>query len=266
MSLTIGSGPFAEPMHSGEKFNFPVDAPEHILYFEDSPKRIRIVFGDETIADSQNAKMLHETGHLPIYYLPEDDVRTDLLNSTDHHTHCPFKGDASYWTVQTGDRKAENAVWRYPHSLEEAPPLDDYFAFEWDAMDAWFEEDEPISPHPRDPFHRVDVRSSTRQITVRVDGETIAETKRPMFLFETGLPVRYYIPRADVQNELLIASVKRTACPYKGDARYWSVQADSGVIADLVWCYEQPLPEARKVAGYVCFPQEAEEVEMKVEE
>jgi uncharacterized protein (DUF427 family) len=266
MSLTLGSGPFAKPQHAGECFNFPVDAPGHILYFGDSPKRIRVVFGSEIIADSQHAKMLHETGHLPVYYLPEEDVRTDLLNATDHHTHCPFKGEASYWSVQVNGREAENAVWRYPHSIEEAPPLDDYFAFEWDAMDAWFEEDEPVGTHPRDPYHRVDVRESTRHITIEAGGEVIVETSRPMLLFETGLPTRYYIPRADVNNDLLIASVKQTACPYKGHARYWSVKTDSGVIADIAWCYEQPLPEAWKVGGYVCFPQEAEEVEMEIEE
>ena len=264
MTLTRGSGPFAEPKRAGERFNFSVDSPPHVLYFEDSPRRVRVVCGGQTIADSQAVKMLHETGHLPVYYFPEADVRGELLQRTDHRTHCPFKGDASYWSVRAGGAVVENAVWSYPEPIDGAPPLAGYFAFAWKAMDAWFEEDEEIIGHPRDPYHRVDVRRSTRRVVVRVGGEVVAETHRPMLLFETGLPVRYYIPRGDVHNDRLIASVKRTICPYKGRASYWSVRSASGVVDDLFWCYEEPLAEAQKTAGYVCFPQEHPEVELDV--
>lgn len=264
MSLTLGTGPFARPQQAGQRFNIPINSPEHILYFEDSPRRIRIVFNDQVIADSEKAKMLHETGHLPVYYLPEKDVQVDLLHATDHHTHCPFKGEASCWSVRVDEQEAKNAVWSYPQPLEGAPPLTGYFAFYWDAMDAWFEEDEPITGHPRDPYHRVDVRSSTRHITVRIGGEVIAQTYRPLLLFETGLPTRYYISQSDVRNDLLIPSVKQTLCPYKGQARYWSVNAGSGVAEDIAWGYEQPLPEAWKVAGYLCFPQEAKTVKLDI--
>ena len=262
MTLTRGTGPFAKPERAGERFNFPVDSPKHVLYLEDSPRRIRVAFGQQTIADSQSAKMLHETRHLPLYYIPQRDVRMDLLRPTDHRTHCPFKGDASYWTVQVGALVAENAVWSYPNPLQAAPPLAGHLAFEWNAMDAWFEEDEEIIGHPRDPYHRVDVRRSTRRVVVRVGGEVVAETHRPMLLFETCLQTRYYIPRADVRNDRLVPSVKRTLCPYKGHASYWSVQTASAVADDLAWCYEEPLAEALKVAGYVCFPQEHADVEI----
>ncbi|MEX1027011.1 MAG: DUF427 domain-containing protein [Candidatus Paceibacterota bacterium] len=218
------------------------------------------MFGGATIADSQRAKILHETGHLPLYYIPQSDVRMDLLEPTEHRTHCPFKGDARYWSVRVGEAVTENAVWSYPESVAGAPPLAGYLAFRWQAMDAWFEEDEEIIGLPRDPYHRIDVRRSSRRVVVHVAGQRFAETHRPMLLFETSLPIRYYIPRADVCNDRLIASVKRTVCLYKGRDYYWSVRAGGSVVEDLVWSYQEPLAEAEKIAGYVCLAQEHAEV------
>jgi len=96
------------------------------------------MFNGETIADSKRVKLLHETGYLPVYYFPEEDVRMDLLEESNHTTHCPFKGDASYWSAKVGDRVAENAVSGYPEPLESAPPLAGYLAFYWHTMDVWF--------------------------------------------------------------------------------------------------------------------------------
>ena len=131
MALAKGTGPFGE--RSGGTFNFEVKPPKgHALYFEDSPKRVRAVFNGETVAASRRVKILHETGYLPVYYFPEEDLRGDLLEPSDHTTHCPFKGDASYWSVRVGDRVAENAVWSYPEPLKTAPPIAGYAAFYWD--------------------------------------------------------------------------------------------------------------------------------------
>ena len=110
----------------------------HTLYFEDSPKRVRAVFNGETVVDSRRTKLLHETGLLPVYYFPEEDLRHDLLEPTDHWTHCPFKGDASYRSVRVGDRVAENAVWSYPEPEGHFAPLKGYAAFYWNRMDALF--------------------------------------------------------------------------------------------------------------------------------
>ena len=178
MALTVESGPFGE--RSKGTFNFDTGVlSAHTLYFEDSPRRVRVKFGGETIADSKRAKLLHETGHLPVYYFPEEDVRMDLLEESDHTTYCPFKGDASYWSVRVGDEVAENAVWSYPEPIDSAPPLAGYLAFYWNKMDHWFEEDEEVFVHPRDPYHRVDVLDSSRYVRVSVNGEVIAETERP---------------------------------------------------------------------------------------
>jgi uncharacterized protein (DUF427 family) len=137
MTLTIGTGPFGD---QGDKtFNFEVRAPrDHVLFFEDSPRRVRVMFGGEIVADSRRVKLIHEQGHLPVYYFPRSDVRMDLLEATDLTTHCPFKGEASYWSVRVSDRVAENAVWVYPEPIDSAPPLADYLAFYWNKMDMWF--------------------------------------------------------------------------------------------------------------------------------
>lgn len=252
MTLTIGTGPFGD---QGEKtFNFDVRAPrDHVLYFEDSPRRVRAVFGGETVADSRSVKLLHEKGHLPVYYFPVEDVRMDLLEETDHTTHCPHKGDASYWSVRAGEKVAENAVWGYPEPIEDAPPLAGYLAFYWNKMDHWYEEDEEVFVHPRDPYHRIDVLQSSRHVEVTVNGEVVAESWRPKILFETGLPPRYYLPPEDVREEALHPSEKTTQCPYKGVASYYSVEAGGERVEDLVWYYPDPIPEAPKIKGLLCF-------------
>jgi uncharacterized protein (DUF427 family) len=120
------------------------------------------------------------------------------------------------------------------------------------AFDAWYEEDEPIFSHPRDPFHRVDIRRSSRRVRIEVDGEVLAESSRPCLLFETSLPMRCYLPREDVRLELS-PSAKKTYCPYKGQASYASFDVKGRRYRDLVWSYEQPLPDATAIAGLVAF-------------
>jgi uncharacterized protein (DUF427 family) len=261
MTLTIGTGPFGD---QGDKsFNFEVRAPsDHLLYFEDSPRRVRVVFGGETVADSRRAKLLHEAGLLPVYYFPIEDVRMELLEESDHTTHCPYKGDASYWSVRAGVRVAENAVWSYLEPIDSAPPIAGYLAFYWRKMDHWYEEDEEVFVHPRDPYHRVDVLESSRHIKVSVGGEVVAETQHPIILFETGLPPRYYMPPEDVRREALLESEKTTQCPYKGVASYWSVEAGGERVEDLVWYYPEPIPEAAKIKGHLTFFNEKVDLEV----
>ncbi len=261
MTLTIGTGPFGD---QGDKaFNFEVRAPgDHVLYLEDSPRRVRAMLGGETVADSRRVKLLHEAGYLPVYYFPEEDVRMDLLETTDHTTHCPFKGDASYWSVKVGDTVAENAAWGYPEPIDSAPPFAGLIAFYWRKMDAWYEESEQVFVHPRDPYHRVDVLESDRHVEVKVNGEIVAETDRPKILFETGLPPRYYFPPEDVREEALVASDKQTECPYKGVASYRSVEAGGERVKDLVWYYPDPIPAAGKIKDHLCFFNEKVDLEV----
>jgi uncharacterized protein (DUF427 family) len=260
MALTVGTGPFGQ--RPGGVFNFERQRTKGVIWFEDSPRRMRAVFNGETVVDSRHAKLLHEQNHLPIYYFPENEVRMDLLVPTDHHTHCPFKGDASYWTVRVGDREAENAAWSYPEPLEDAPPLAGYFAFYWQKMDAWYEEDELAIGHARDPYHRIDVLETSRHVRVLVNGEVVADTRRARVLFETGLPPRWYIPPEDVRSEFLVESDHHTVCAYKGEASYWSLRAGDELEDDLVWFYEAPRHDAARVAGYLAFFNERADIEV----
>jgi uncharacterized protein (DUF427 family) len=252
MSLATSGGPLSRsPRGDG---NFRLEAPDRRLYLEPVAKRLRVVVAGEVVADSSRAKLLHETGLMPVYYLPEDDVRHDMVTPSEHTTHCPFKGDASHWTLTVGDDVRENAMWSYPQPLDGAPPLAGLVAFYPDGVDAWYEETERLPSHPRDPYHRVDVIPSDRHVTVEVDGVRIAESRHPTMVFETGLPARTYLPEEDVRMDLLQQSDTRTVCPYKGSAdRYWSIPNDDGRLEDVVWAYDRPRPEASGIAGLLGF-------------
>lgn len=261
MALTVGTGPFSR--RPAGTFNFTYDAPDHVLYFEDSPRRVRVVVGGETVADSTHVRLLHETGLMPVYYFPREDVRTDLLEASDHTTSCPFKGVASYWTVRAGGQTRDDAVWSYPEPMEGAPPLSGHLAFTWDAVDEWWEEAERIDVHPRDPYHRCDVVRSDRHVTVRIDGHVVADSDRPTMLFETGLPPRFYLPEDDVALELLEPSDTVTRCPYKGTtSRYHSAVVDGHRVDDVAWVYDQPRAEVEGVAGLVAFYNEKVDLEV----
>ena len=227
---------------------------------EPNRRRVRVFFGGEAVADSSATLYLFETGHLPVYYFPRADVRFDLLEPTNEKSHCPYKGDASYYTVVAGGRRYENAVWAYPEPIASVPELADYVAFYWAQADAWYEEDDEVFKHPRDPYHRVDVLSSSRHVEVRVGGVLVAESRRPRLLFETGLPVRYYLPKLDVRQELLVPSPTRSRCPYKGEAVYWSVRAGDELLEDIVWSYPAPIPEAPKIENLLAFYNEKADI------
>jgi len=182
----------------------------------------------------------------------------DVLEPSAHTTHCPFKGDASYWHVRVGDRLVENALWAYENPLPEAPWLRGFGSLYWHKADAWYEEDERLVGHIRDPYHRVDVRRTSRGARVLARGELVAESARPVLLFETGLPTRVYFERGDVRADLE-PSEKRTVCPYKGIASYWSVEG----LESAAWSYEEPLDGAGGVRGLVSFLGEGIEVELE---
>jgi uncharacterized protein (DUF427 family) len=231
--------------------------PDYDVHFEPCPKRVRVAFGGETVADSLRVMRLHETAHLPVYYFPREDVRLDLLTPTAHETFCPYKGEASYWSVSAGGRTAENAVWSYQAPFPEAAEIEGYMAFYWNRMDAWFEEDEEVFVHPRDPYVRVDILESRREVEVFLGGQSVAKSRRARFLFETGLPTRYYLPAEDVDMSALAPSDKSTACPYKGRARYWSATVGEASFEDVVWSYPEPTPESTKIRDLLCFFDEA---------
>ena len=211
------------------------------------PKRVRVLFGGATLADSIEVKTVLETGITPVYYIPKADIRQDLLSATDRGTYCPFKGSASYWSVAAGGKRSENAVWAYEAPFVEVAGLKDHMAFYWDRMDHWYEEDEEVFVHARDPHVRIDVVASKRPVTVRLGGEAVAESGEALFLFETGLPTRYYLPRADVRAGILRPSDLRTACPYKGAPPI--TRSKSAAKSTRTWSGTTPIRSPRSAAS-----------------
>ena len=251
MSLTMSTGPLSG--HPPQTANYRIDGPAHKLLMHEFPRRVRATFAGEAVLDTVRGMLVHETGLLPQLYAPRDDIRADLIRPTDHHTYCPFKGTASYWSVTVGDQVAENAIWAYPEPNPESHWLEGYAGFYWDAMDEWYDEDERVEGHLRDPYHRVDVRRSSRPVRVLLGETVLAETRRPLLLSETGLPNRFYVPAADVRQDLLEPSDTHTMCPYKGTASYWSVSAGDRKLANAVWSYPQAEGDSAAISGYLSF-------------
>jgi uncharacterized protein (DUF427 family) len=241
---SIGSAPLTVP------------SPEARFRLERSPRRVRVVFGGETIADSVHVLLLLEHRHLPVFYFPLADVRAGTLERTEHTSESALKGVATYWTVRAGDRVAENTAWSYDTPPADGPDLKGHVAFYWNEMDAWYEEEERAFAHARDPYKLIDTRQSSRHVRIEHAGVTVAEAHRPQLIFETGQPVRYYIPTEDVRMDLLEPSATKSQCAYKGEASYWSLRVGEQVYPDVAWFYSEPLTLVKPVAGLVAFFQE----------
>ena len=221
------------------------------LRVEPGPKRVRAYLGGVAVVDSTHVRLVWESPRYPTYYFPLADVRGDLLHPTGTTRHSPSRGDAELYDVRVDDRVAPGAAYR--HADSPVAELRDLVAFSWSAMDHWFEEDEEVRVHARNPYTRVDVLPSSRSVRVEVDGVVVARSDHPTLLFETGLPTRFYFPKPDVRLDLLVPSESATSCPYKGTARYWSVVVGDAVHADLAWGYDFPLPETIRIAGLIAF-------------
>ena len=218
---------------------------------EPSAKRIRAYLGGEVVVDTTRPVLVWEVPYYPTYYFPAADVRADLLEADGGDTTSPGRGEGRTFTVSAGGREAPGAALVYEDSP--IPELNGLIRLEWSAMDAWFEEDEEVFTHPRDPYTRVDILPSSRHVRIEVDGETVAESTSARFLFETGAPVRHYLPKPHVRLDLLTPSDTVTHCPYKGRAAHWSVRAGGAVHRDLAWTYPTPLPESQRIAGLIAF-------------
>ena len=259
MGLMSGTGPLG--LRPAGTFNFEPPLPGAALYLEPTPRRVRAVIGGETVADSYRAMLLHESGNQPVYYFPPEDVRHDLLETSPTSTHCPKKGDASYYSVRTAEKTVKDAAWYYPEPIAGAPPIGGLIAFYWDRVDRWLEEEEEVRYHPRDPYHRIDILRASRTVRVLRKGTVLAESGSALVLFESNLPPRYYIPREHVEAEL-VPSDRVTGCPYKGQASYYSVLVDGRTIEDVVWTYLDPRPEALAIKGLLAFYNERVDIEL----
>jgi uncharacterized protein (DUF427 family) len=229
-----------------------------------SPRRVRVELGGETVADSRRMMLLRQHGFLPVYYFPEQDVRTELLEPSEWTTTSPYKGLASYWHVRAGRRTAESAAWSYLGPKPGSPDTRGYFSFDFHSM-GWFEEDEPMLVHARDPYRRVDALPSSRHVEVFVGGEKVADTRRPVLLFETELVPRCYVPLLDTRMDLLVPSSSFSLCPYKGRASYYSVRVGDRLCQDAAWFYPQPLRDIQAAVNMLCFWQEREDTVIVVD-
>jgi uncharacterized protein (DUF427 family) len=220
------------------------------VHVERAPRRVRTYFGGRLIADSEHVLLVYETKRPPAYWFPFADVRMQYLEQA----YPP--ADTIRWRLVVKDRTAQNAARAYIKSAGDRAALEGHLTFYWDVMDAWFEEDEQVFVHPRDPYTRVDTVHSSRHVRVEIEGVTLGETRRPILLFETGLPTRYYIPKVEARMDLLEPTESVTRCPYKGVARYWSARVGDKLVKDIVWSYPAPIPECPKIENLLCFHNE----------
>lgn len=226
------------------------------LRHEPMDKRIRATVGGETVVDSTRALLVWEPRRVtPLYAVPVEDVRGELVPSTAEpvtsdapflHPGIPFAAHST--DGESLDLRVAGATLSAAAFRPADEDLDGHVVLDFEPFDEWYEEDEAVFSHPRDPYHRVDTRRSSRHIRIELDGVPVAESSRPLLLFETGIRPRFYLPREDVVAELEPGDL-RTACPYKGRATHWSV----GEHRNVAWSYEDPLEEAVAIRGMVAF-------------
>ena len=217
---------------------------------ESSEKRVRAYLGGRLVADSTHPVLVWEKPSYPTYFFPLDDILAGL-NPTGEVRRSPSRGYGTVYDVQVTGATAPGAAIRYLDSPIEQ--LRDLVRLEWDAMSEWFEEDEIVYTHPRDPYTRVDILPSSRHVRGEIDGVIVADSRQPRLLFETGLPTRYYLPMTDVRMDLLRPSSSQSYCPYKGTATYLTLETPGSMKLDVAWIYRTPLPESQKIAGLVSF-------------
>ncbi|MCX4431790.1 MULTISPECIES: DUF427 domain-containing protein [Streptomyces] len=231
------------------------------LRWEPSGRWVRGCKGEVTVVDSRHPVLVWEPEvPVPLYAFPREEVREDLLRPAKNPPTGTHSGSRVFYDLEVDGELLENAAWTFP-----ADDLAGHIAFEWFSrsgrgLDHWYEEDEEIFIHPRDPHKRVDALPSSRHVRVEIDGTVVADTRRPVLLFETGLPTRYYIPREDVRLDLFVPSDLRTGCPYKGTAAYWSWRDGGDDPAHLVWSYPEPLPAVGAVKDLLAFYNEAVDI------
>ncbi len=241
------------------------------LRHEPTEKRIRGILGGETVIDSTRALLVWEPRRVvPTYAVPEEDVRGTIepVEAAADPAAVDAAGIRAMGAPMLGDRvvldpsvpfsvrRTEGQALRIRAAGREAaafraadPVLAGHLIVDFDAFEAWYEEDERNVGHPRDPFHRIDIVRSSRHVRVELDGTTLAESSRPRMLFEPPLPVRFYLPPEDVRTDLLQPSDTRTFCAYKGQASYWGLPGE----ADIAWTYPDPLREAAEVRDHIAF-------------
>jgi len=254
MGLSWQQGPLSGA--SVGRFLTPEPLPERLLFAEPLRRRLRVKLGGEWIADSESVLLLHEPGRYPVAYFPLADVRPGALVGENRTTQHRDFGDTAWFTVNVGEQSVPRSAWQFTAPPDYASELQGRVAFAWRAMDAFYEEEERIVGHAADAYHRIDIRQSSRHLVVKDGARIIADTTRPIVLLESGFAPRWYVPRQDITENVLIAVEGQTFCPYKGLASYY----DIGDHKKAAWSYTRAWPEVARVSNLVSFEPDKIEV------
>lgn len=247
MGLSWQQGPLS-PGARG-KFLVPQPLPARLLYVEPLRRRMRVRLGDSWIADSENVALLFEPGHYPMAYFPIEDVASNVLQRTETTSRHRDLGLTSWYTVQSVERSVQRGAWQHIELPTYASDLQGRVAFAWPAMDAFYEEEERILGHAADSYHRIDIRKTSRHLTVEYRGQTIADTREPLALYESGFAPRWYVRRADVDESSLKLVERQSFCPYKGLCSYYNI----GDALLGAWSYLDAYSEVSRISGFVSF-------------
>ncbi|MCZ4602408.1 DUF427 domain-containing protein [Streptomyces sp. Lzd4kr] len=254
MGLSWQQGP-ASPTALG-RFLTAQPLPERLLFSEPLRRRMRVKFGGEWVADSEDIVLLHEPGRYPVAYFPLDAVHPEVLEALGRTTQHRDLGETSWFAVKVGERRAERAAWQFTGLPEYAAEFKGRVAFAWRAMDAFYEENERILGHAADPYHRIDIRNTSRVLEVRAGGELVARSTSPVVLYESGFAPRWYVPREDIQEAYLTPIEGQTFCPYKGLASYYDIEG----APRAAWSYRDAYEEVGRVSDLVSFEPDKVEV------
>jgi uncharacterized protein (DUF427 family) len=256
MGLSWQQGPLS-PGAVG-RFLLPEPLPKRLLYAEPLRRRMRVRFGGTWIADSEDVIVLFEPGRYPVAYFPERDVLPGVLQRAELTTQHRDLGATAWYTVAAGERSAQRGAWQHVELPAHASELQSRVAFAWPAMDAFYEEDERIKGHAADSYHRIDIRQTSRHLVVRQGERVVADSGRPLVLYESGFAPRWYVPRADVDESALTLVEHETFCPYKGICSYY----DIGDARKAVWSYRDAYAEVGRISDFVSFEPEVVSVEL----
>jgi uncharacterized protein (DUF427 family) len=223
--------------------------PERLLFAEPLRRRMRVMYGGDWVAQSDDVVLLHEPGRYPVAYFPRVDLAPDVLVRSDYATEHPELGPTAWYALRHGDRESPRGAWEHTALPAHAAILANRLAFAWHAMDAFYEEDERIVGHAADAYHRIDIRQTTRDLTVHASDQLIAQTRSALVLYESGFAPRWYVPRADVDAAALAPVARQTFCPYKGLCSYY----DIGTAHQAGWSYREPYREVERIADFISF-------------
>ena len=247
MGLAWQQGPLA-PGATGT-FLVAQPLPERLLYVEPLRRRMRVRFAGAWIAQSDDVVILHEPGRYPVAYFPKADLAEGVLHDTDRTTDHPELGRTAWYAVRHGDHDAVRGAWEHIELPTFAAILAGRVAFAWHAMEAFYEEEERVLGHASDAYHRIDIRQTSRHLVVRAGDELVAETRRPLVLYESGFAPRWYVPREDIDEQRLTAVSRQTFCPYKGLCDYY----DIGDARRAAWSYRAAYREVDRIDDLVSF-------------